>query len=90
MKNIIFVLNLNDWQDFMEKHPEYHECATYEDTKFALEHNITHILTTSIIHLQNKLIDETQYKIKIYHNNKLIDKKQINVQKYLQNVLNLK
>ena len=50
MKEIVFVLNIEDWQEFMSIHDDYTECATYEDTEFALEREIDKILTTSIIH----------------------------------------
>lgn len=70
MKEIVFVLNIEDWQEFMSIHDDYTECATYEDTEFALEKEIDKILTTSIIHC-NENVKNKHYQFKLYYNGKL-------------------
>lgn len=78
MKKIVFVLNIEDWQEFMSIHDDYTECATYCDTDFAIERNITNILTTSIIHC-NEDVKNKKYQFYLYYNGKLkkTNKKQL-------------
>lgn len=70
MKDLVFVLNIKDWQEFMSIHDDYTECATYEDTNFAIERDIDKIMTTSIIHC-NEDVKNKNYQFYLYYNSNL-------------------
>lgn len=84
MKEIVFVLNIEDWQEFINIHDDYTECATYEDTDFAIKKNINKIITTSIAHCNNNILKQ-DYKTSLYHNGKIKKIKENTLLEYINN-----